>query len=147
MTTVSMARSEMEGLIMADEVIEEIRRSLTDPATGELVQVAARFDAVDARFDAVDARLDRMDARFDGIDARLDRMDARLEGMDAWLDRLDGRVDRLSGRFSEFDTRLSAIEESLRDPETGELVQVAASLKSLEAQQTKILAILELMRP
>jgi hypothetical protein len=122
MSTVNMARRKTEEITMADEVAQEmarmvyenvqaIRTSLTDPATGEMIQVAARFDAVDARLDGMDARFDGMDARFDGMDARLGAIESSL------TDPETGQLVQVAASLKSMEakqTRILAILELMR---------------------------------
>jgi predicted nucleic acid-binding Zn-ribbon protein len=71
------------------------------------------FDAclvqINARFDAIDRRLDKMDQRFDKMDERLDKMDQRFDKIEARFDRLEARVQALELQFKSLKNQLIVI--------------------------------------
>ncbi len=67
------------------------------PIHGQLVEFAARFDAIDAKFEAIGHRFGAIDHRFAALDAKFEaKFDALDSKVDASVVALGARIDALA---------------------------------------------------
>jgi tetrahydromethanopterin S-methyltransferase subunit G len=64
-----------------------------------MVELDAKFDAMNSRFNAIDSRFDAIDSRFDAIDSKFGAVDSKFGAIDLKFGAIDSKIESVNSKI------------------------------------------------
>ena len=60
-----------------------------------MVEIDAKFDAMNSRLDAINSRFDAIDSRFGAVDSKFGAIDSKIDAIDSKIESVNSKIETL----------------------------------------------------
>jgi hypothetical protein len=78
-----------------------------------MVELDAKFDAMNSRFNAIDSRFDAIDSRFDAIDSKFGAVDSKFGAIDLKFGAIDLKFGAIDSKIESVNSKIETLKWSV----------------------------------
>jgi len=78
-----------------------------------MVEIDAKFDAMNSRLDAINSRFDAIDSRFGAVDSKFGAIDSKFGAIDSKFGAIDSKIDAIDSKIESVNSKIETLKWSV----------------------------------